>query len=254
MNYFAPKSAAERYARGRPAFHQLVIERIKDFLSLTELLPRALDIGCGTGLSTVALKSLAREVVGADVAGEMVALARRAEGVSYLISAGEQLGLAGGMFDLITLSQAVHWLEQNVFLPEARRVLRAGGWLVAYDNYFQGEAQENESFERWHREVYLEKYPSPHNSPSSMMDEAAAGGDFTLLRHERHPHTIPFSLEALINYLVSQSNVIAAVEGGGEEIGEVRGWMRETLTQYCGDWAEASFVFDSPIWYFQRIG
>lgn len=73
MNYFAPKSAAERYARGRPAFHPIIIERIKDFLSLREPLLRALDVDCGTGLSTIALKGIAREVVGADVAGEMLA-------------------------------------------------------------------------------------------------------------------------------------------------------------------------------------
>ncbi len=29
MNYFSPRSAAERYAKGRPYFHPLVVERIK---------------------------------------------------------------------------------------------------------------------------------------------------------------------------------------------------------------------------------
>ena len=66
MNYFDPKSAAERYAKGRPHFHTQVISRIKAYLSLAEPVSRAIDVGCGTGLSTIALKEIARHIVGVD--------------------------------------------------------------------------------------------------------------------------------------------------------------------------------------------
>jgi len=54
-NYFAYQSAASRYASARPYFHPLVIGKIKDYLQLQEPLQRALDIGCGTGQSTIEL-------------------------------------------------------------------------------------------------------------------------------------------------------------------------------------------------------
>jgi predicted TPR repeat methyltransferase len=60
INYFDPKSAAERYAKGRPYFHPQIINRIQAYLSLTEPVARALDVGCGTGLSTIALKAIFR--------------------------------------------------------------------------------------------------------------------------------------------------------------------------------------------------
>jgi SAM-dependent methyltransferase len=252
MNYFSPRSAAERYANGRRAFHHLVIERIKEILSLTAPLARALDVGCGTGLSTLALKGIAREIVGADVSPEMLSFARREHGVSYVICAGERLALASGVCDLITVSQVLHWLERDAFLKEARRVLRAGGWLVAYDNYFYGESKETDEFQRWHREVYHAKYPIPLRGAVSLTDEDAAREGFRLFHQELQHHAMRFSLEALIDYLVSQSNVIAAVEGGGEKIEEVRRWMRACLAPYFGEASEADFLFNAPIWFLQR--
>jgi hypothetical protein len=34
--------------------------------------------------------------------------------------------------DLITVAQALHWFDRGLFFAECRRVLRAGGALVAY--------------------------------------------------------------------------------------------------------------------------
>ncbi len=44
MNYFAYATAAERYAKSRPYFHPIVIEKIKAFLKLKSQLPNALDV------------------------------------------------------------------------------------------------------------------------------------------------------------------------------------------------------------------
>jgi len=55
MNYFNPKTAAQRYSKGRPDFHSKTIKHIKDYLRIDKKLDNALDIACGTGLSTRAL-------------------------------------------------------------------------------------------------------------------------------------------------------------------------------------------------------
>lgn len=55
MNYFSPHTAADRYSRGRPDFHANTIRHIRDYLQLHKPLAQALDIACGTGLSTKAL-------------------------------------------------------------------------------------------------------------------------------------------------------------------------------------------------------
>lgn len=252
MNYFSPKSAAERYAKGRPYFHPLIIRRIKEFLSLAEPLSFALDVGCGTGLSTVALKELARNVIGVDASEEMVALAARENRIKYFVAPAVNLPFEENEFDLITLSQVFHWLDKDQFLAEASRVLRPNGWLVTYDNYFSGQMTENPDFYKWYKEEYLVKYPILARAKIELTEENVNPYGFRLLGEEWNKNIVGFSLEAVVDYLVTQSNVIAAVESGKQKIEKVRVWLMEGIKPTFGDAEERKFLFNTPIWYLTR--
>ena len=253
MNYFSPRSAAERYARGRPYFHPFVIARVGASLGAEGPPPRrALDVGCGTGLSAVALAALAESVYGVDAAPEMISLAARAPRVSYVVAAAERLPFGAGVFDLLTLSQVFHWLDRGRFLAEARRVLVARGWLVVYDNYFSGRAEGDEEFRAWHRDSYLARYPSPPRGRVAFTGREAEEHGFRLLGGEVYPNAIGFTHGALVDFLLTQSNVIAAVEGGREEAGEARRWLSEGLAPFFAAGGEKSFLFDAPVWRLRR--
>ena len=252
MNFFSPASAAERYAKGRPFFHPLVAGRIKEFFGLEGPLARALDVGCGTGLSTAALRGLAAGVVGVDASAAMVAHAPRRAGVTYVVADAERLPFGEGVFDLMTVSQVLHWLDRDKFFEGARRVLRAGGRLVVYDNYFAGGPQGDEEFLRWHRGSYLERYPSPQRAWANLTAEDAAREGFSLLAHESLPNEIGFTVEGLADYLLTQSNVIAAVEGGREGADEARRWIVGTTRPLFGGDEEKRFLFHAPVWYMER--
>lgn len=227
------------------------MERISSFLSLEEKLPGALDVGCGTGLSTVALKALGRSVVGADASTEMLALAAREEGIQYCATRAEQLPFQAGAFDLITISSAFHWLDRDQFLKEAARVLRRAGRLVVYDNFFQGRMAENASFQAWYREQYLSKYPPPSRRSLEFTEENLSEAGFRLLGREQFQSSRSLAVETLVDYLLTQSNVTAAVEYGDELIEDVRGWLTENIEPFFGDMQEASFLFQGPIWYLE---
>jgi SAM-dependent methyltransferase len=252
MNFFGPASAAERYAKGRPFFHPLVAGRVKEFFGLKEPLRRALDVGCGTGLSTAALRELASGVVGVDASAAMLAHAARRAGVAYVLADAARLPFGEGAFDLLTVSQALHWLDRAKFFGEARRVLGARGRLVVYDNYFAGGPEGDRAFLRWHRESYLVRYPSPQRAWVDFNAEETAGEGFRLLAHESLPNEVGFSVGGLADYLLTQSNVIAAVEGGREEAGEARRWIVETAGPLFGGEAERLFLFHAPVWYMER--
>ena len=249
MNFFSPKSAARRYREGRSYFHPTVIERIRRFLSLDALLSIALDVGCGTGLSTIALKEISRRVVGVDAAQEMVALADKEPHIEFLVSRAEQLPFKDGVFEMITLSQAFHWLDKERFFTEARRVLRSKGWLIFYDHYFSSEMEEKPEFKSWFQENYLKRFPPPPRGGLTFTPEDSEQSGFQLLGQETYQSSISFSVERLVNYLISHSNVIAAVEFGQEEIDEVRCWLTESIKPLFGNLEEASFLFNAPIWY-----
>lgn len=252
MNFFGSKSAAARYTAGRPYFHPVVVERIKSFLPLKEPLSRALDVGCGTGLSTIALKETASEVVGVDASTEMIALAERDSRIKYFVADAEELPFRDAAFDLMTLSQSFHWLDREKFLKEARRVLRAQGWLVVYDNYFSGRMEENAGFHEWFRENYPKRFPAPARAQLAFSEEDSENAGFHLLGHAQYPNSTRFSLRGLIDYLISHSNVIAAVEYGAEDIGEIRRWLTEKIKPFYGESDEAEFLFNGLIWYLQN--
>jgi SAM-dependent methyltransferase len=252
LNFFASTSAAERYAKGRPYFHPQVIQRIKDYLSLTEPVPQALDVGCGTGLSTIALKPIAKRIVGVDAAPEMIALAPPDPQITYLVAPAEQLPTPDTAFNLMTLSSAFHWIRREAFLAEARRVLRPAAWLVIYDNAFTGRMQENSAFQTWCAGEYLQRYPIPPRNRVTLDAQEAAHQGFRLVGQERYENVVTFSPETLTDYLLTQSNVIAAVEGGHEYLEDVRRWLMQQVTPLFQDREEAHFLFQGPIQYLQK--
>jgi len=92
----------------------------------------ALDFGCGLGRLSVALAKYYDEVVGLDVSSEMIARARRIDGVRYL-RADSLEGLASGSYDLvytnITLQHMPGWLQQQ-YVADFHRLIGADGVVV----------------------------------------------------------------------------------------------------------------------------
>jgi hypothetical protein len=55
-----------------------------------------------------------------------------------------------------------------------------------------------------------------------------------------------------VDYLVTQSNIIAAVEGQDQEIEDVRQWLTDGVAPFFDDRPEASFLFGGFIWYLRH--
>ena len=234
LNYFAHETVAKRYARHRPYFHPRLMDRIRRHLALTEPVESALDVGCGTGQSTVALMALAREVVGADISAEMLAAAWQAPPLRYVQTPAETLPFPNESFDLVTVGIAFHWFDRSRFLPEAHRVLKPGGPLLLYSNGFGGASDENADLNKWLKEVYLRRYPAPprHGEPITTDDAAKHG--FYYRDSERFADPFLLSCEELAAYLTTQSNVIAAAEQGTERIERIVSFLVTEMTPYFG--------------------
>lgn len=251
VGYFGHRSAAERYARGRPYFHPLVVGKVREYLALREPVARALDVACGTGQSAAALREIAAEVVGADVSRGMLAQAPRAAGLRYVAASAERLPFRDAKFDLATVALAFHWFDRARFLAAAHRALRPNGWLVIYNNSFIGRMRENPAFERWARDTYAARYPSParHDEPFTDADAARHGSRFAA--RERFTNEVSFAPDELADYLLTQSNVIAAVESGGERLADVAGWLAAALPLLFPA-PRGTFLFGGTIWYLQK--
>ena len=117
------------YRRLLSLFAQLVRPRANE---------RCADLGCGTGAFTRRLERFGLRRVGVDISPQSVGGARRAApDAAYLVGDIRGLGLRGGAFDIVIFSGVLHHCDlRNTrvgILREARRLLRPGGRLFAFD-------------------------------------------------------------------------------------------------------------------------
>ena len=251
MNFFAYKTVAERYARYRPYFHPLVIEKIKANLDIQSPVNFALDVGCGPGQSTVALKEIADLVVGADISEEMLDFAEKKPGIQYIQSAAEELPIKDDSSDLLTTSMAYHWFNQERFFAEARRILKDGAWLVIYNHRFSGQMKENSEYEQWITQAYVKRYPTPPRNSAPMTSEFAHRHGFNFAYQDEYQNEAQFTTEELSAYLITQSNVIAATEQANKKVEDVFVWL-VTQTGPFFKSEKATFVFGGYIWYLKK--
>ena len=254
MNFFGSKVAAERYVAGRPDFHANTIGHLKEMLGIDQKLPVALDVACGTGLSTKALLSVADEVYGTDLSPEMLDRAYEKDKIRYIVAAAENQPFEDEEFDLITVSSAIHWFDIDAFLTEARRILKTKGWLVIYENYFTGKMDGNDDFTNWVNEVYLTRFPSPpRNKNYGWSVENIRGKGFSINAPGEYENAISFNKEQLIAYFTTQSNVIAAIDSGRLAYKEAEKWLAGELRTYFESEAAAHVVyFGNRIKYLQK--
>jgi ubiquinone/menaquinone biosynthesis C-methylase UbiE len=119
-------------------YHRFLLEPFVDRVAAeTEEGSQALDLGCGTGVITLALVRRGFHVLGIDHSPDMLAIAERkladqpAPG-SYRLITGDvrQLPAADAEFDFVTCQGLLHHLEEiDTCLAEVTRVLRPGGFF-----------------------------------------------------------------------------------------------------------------------------
>ncbi|HYF66227.1 MAG TPA: class I SAM-dependent methyltransferase [Herpetosiphonaceae bacterium] len=130
---------ASRYDQTRPTPPSVLVD------ILTQLIhtPRpalVVDLGCGTGRSTVVWGERAEQVIGIEPSDDMRRQALRAleshpaaARIAYRAGVARQTGLDSGSADVVTCAQAFHWMDPSATLAEIARILRAGGVFAAYD-------------------------------------------------------------------------------------------------------------------------
>jgi ubiquinone/menaquinone biosynthesis C-methylase UbiE len=100
---------------------------------------RILDVGCGAGPLSAALRDKGAIMSGFDLSAEMIALARRRLGEDADLRVGdlaEPLPYADAAFDDVVASLVLHYLQDwTEPLAELRRVLKPGGRLILSVNH-----------------------------------------------------------------------------------------------------------------------
>ncbi|MBP1635102.1 MAG: methyltransferase protein [Acidobacteria bacterium] len=221
---------AAGYARSRPPVHDRIIEAVAQrFEELgIERAGRALDIGCGAGLSTAALVPLAARAVGLEPAREM--LTHRAEVApvaAFVVGRAEELPFRDGVFDLLTAAGALNYTDLPRVLPEAARVLNDEGVFLIYDFSSGRRLAGDARLDLWFT-TFERRYPFPpgYELDVKSLDFGAAG--LRLVRFEPLQVAVPMDASAYLAYAMSEMNVEQAVAAGIAEAG-IASWCEAGL-------------------------
>lgn len=116
-------SHASQYAAFRPdypkALYDFIFSHVQDFST-------AWDCATGNGQAAKELASRFNKVYATDISDKQMANGFQSENIFYSVSPAEQTSFANGMFNLITVAQAAHWLNLDQFYREVNRVARPG--------------------------------------------------------------------------------------------------------------------------------
>lgn len=122
---------AERYDATRQSYPAEIADAI---IANAAIGPGAavLEIGCGTGQFTRQLTGRAFNLTAIDIGAAMVRAAKRNvtdTTIKFHVCSFEDFA-DPGPFDLIVSATAFHWIDPDVGLAKAARLLRPGGWLA----------------------------------------------------------------------------------------------------------------------------
>ncbi len=125
-NHFGPQ--ADQYVEYRPHYPPALFHYLAAVSGGTRL---AWDCATGNGQAAIGLAGRFARVLATDASADMIARAAPHPRVSYKVAMYES-GAPNGGVDLVTVAQALHWLDIDALMGEVRRVLRPGGVFAAW--------------------------------------------------------------------------------------------------------------------------
>ncbi len=228
-NPFAAQGMPAGYATARPPVHPLIVGRIRRALTGRRF-QRALDVGCGAGLSTRPLAQVAENCIGLEPVEAMLQWhVQIAPGAAFLAARAETIPLRPHSVDLIATAGSLNYVDLSRFFPEAVRVLTPGGVLVVYDFSPGRSFIDGPELDRWFSE-FERRYPWPRGRAKEISPESLAHIHplFRVTRAERFEIPLPMTAESYTAYMMTETNVGDAV-ARGTPAEAVRSWCRETL-------------------------
>jgi len=138
---------AAKYRLVRPEHPKQISENVVAFLreKYSGPLAQAIDVGCGSGLSSCHLVSHFDRVLGVDPSLAMVKEARKSfplAGLQFQTGGAENLPHPDNSAQLVIAGRAIHYFKQDDFFKEVDRVLCPGGVVAYYSVHFPTVLEE----------------------------------------------------------------------------------------------------------------
>ena len=250
MINFDIKRVAEGYLN-RPWLHKKVIERFVSDCKITNNYNNGLDVGCGAGLSTKALKTICVQVTGTDISEQMIQVCKEEyknnKAYSFYRAKAEETKEPLEKYDIVTAAGMVNWVNQELFLQNMNHVMHKQGVLLIYDFWITDKMQENDEYTCWYQNQYLKKFPKPPRNENIWKQDEMADV-FEIENQITYELAYEFSMEQFVDFMMIQSNVNTKIENGTISEFEAREWFEKTLASIFNNKCRTLY-FEGYNWY-----
>ena len=207
------KKSSFDYHNSRKGYpNQLFLDIVK--ISGINKKSEVLDIGCGSGLSTLPITKKGYSITGIDPSKELIKIARKnaIKGrPEYILAAFEKYKFKENYFDLIISGQAFHWLDEKVAYKKCFNILKKNGYLAIFGKF---NDYKKSIFLQELREIYMKHckyYPQGlyHDDYAShYVKEIEKTSLFTKIISKQYRHYLKYSLKDYRTNILSNSWMI----------------------------------------------
>ena len=247
---FDSQRIAEGY-KDRPYLHNQVIEQFQKDIPKKQF-HHGLDIGCGAGLSTKALKQICDKVVGVDASSEMISVAKKVyetnQGYNFVVSKAEEISDLKEKFDIVTAAGMIQWVNQEAFLTNLNAIMNDDSYVLIYDFGISDQMKDNVAYTIWWNHSYLKEFSKPFRNERDWTNQDVKKYGFSMINQIYLEMEYEFNLESFIKFMLIQTNVNDKIEGEGRCIEEVYKWFENTLTPIFNN-TRQKLVFTGYSWY-----
>jgi SAM-dependent methyltransferase len=243
---------AEAYRDHRPPYPRTLLD---DLLARAAVPPTGatlLDLACGPGRIALNLAPAFDRVLAVDLEPEMVAVGRQTAAerglgnITWQVGRAEDVALAPGSVDLITIGEAFHRLDQGLIARQALTWLRPGGAIASlgWDGMLDGGEGWRQTVAdiaaRWKAVAFPAGW-AQHRPGADFglgAEERVLGAaGFVALSH--HDFTAPkvWSFDGVVGYLKSTS--VCSERALGEHFGAMVADLRAALGDPPGGFPQA---------------
>lgn len=223
-------------------------------LSTDHKFKNGLDVGCGAGLSTKALRLVCDKVTGTDIADAMVDACRDIYGeddaYTFYTAKAEETKAPDEKYDIVTAAGCINWVDEKKFMENMKEVAAPGAVIVIYDFGITDRMAGSSEYTDWYRNEYLKRFPKPHRKENKWTQEDLIEG-FTMEKQTEYDMEYGFGLDAFVDFMMIQSNVNSKVESGEIPEAEARQWMRDSLAPIFGN-EDKNLIFSGYSWYIRK--
>jgi ubiquinone/menaquinone biosynthesis C-methylase UbiE len=194
-------SQSKAYAAFRPtyprALYEFILRRVKH---------RDTAWDCATGNGQVArdLSKHFKKVFATDISKQQLDEAFQASNINYSVSEAEQTPFDDHCFDLITVGQALHWIDTDKFYREAKRVGKKGATIAIWGYSL---LTVNTEIDKLFNDFYFNKVGKYWDAARKLVESEYATIDFPFAEKEEAKFQIKttWTFEQFAGYLTSWS-------------------------------------------------